>query len=347
MKTKLLFFTASLFALCELNAQVSLPFYDGLDYTIDEKLITAGTNAGFGDWNIPSFQSAGSSADPFIVASPVWVLPSGLPLATGNAMEFVGGGDDPVISIPDQGVTGSIYSSFVFKVSDQAGVSINSPEYLYSFAKTASDDKSLNYTSCVYFRKVDDNTFNLGISENNNTTNAVWASNAFAVNQDLFVVIYYDIDGAVSKMWINPVVDGSEPATTYITDETTTSTRNNINRIRINLGSNSKTPGIILDEIRIGNSWLAVTTNPTAGVSDNAFSSGVKIYPNPAKNFLKIETNNVTVSSISLYNILGKNVYSQNGLLNNELDISALSSGVYLMQINSDEDFITKKIIKE
>jgi|26BtaG_2_1085354.scaffolds.fasta_scaffold00230_3 hypothetical protein len=347
MKTKLLFLLTAVLSLYGLQAQVSLPYYDGIDYTIGEKLITEGTNTGFGDWMIPAFQSAGSSADPFIVASPVWSLPAGLPAATGNAMEFVGGGDDPVIPIPDQGDTGVIYSSFVFRAIDQSAVNTNSPEYFYSFAKTSSSGTSLNYTSCVYIRKVDDATFNLGISENNNTTNAVWAPNAFTLDQDLFVVIYYDIDNAVSKMWINPVVDGNEPATTYVTDETATSTRTNLDKVRINLGSNSKTPGIILDEVRIGNSWLAVTTNPTASVSKNEIANNVRVYPNPSRNFLNVETNNMTVTSLQFYNILGATVYTQNGLLNNKVDISTLASGVYLMKINSGDQSVTKKIIKE
>jgi len=347
MKTKLLFVIALFFALSEVKAQVSLPYYDGLNYTTGETLITPGTNAGFGAWEIPSFQSAGSSSDPFVISSPTWTLPSGLPAATGEAIEFVGGGDDPLIAIPDQGDTGVIYSSFVFRVTEQTAVSVNNPGYFYSFAKTASNGTSLNYTSCVYLRKIDENTFNVGVSENNNTTNAVWSPTAFSLNQDIFVVIYYDIDNAISKMWLNPVVNGSEPSTTLETDETATSTRTNLDKVRINLDSNARTATIQLDEVRIGNTWLEVTTSPTAGISDNNLSSKVKVYPNPANDFLNIETIGISISSVEMYNLLGKNVLTQNNSINNKIDISHLSSGIYLLKVNAEGRTFTTKIIKD
>lgn len=347
MKTKLLLLFVSFFAFANLKAQVTLPFYDNFDYLVGERLITEGTNEGFGAWTIPAFQSAGGSADPFVVVSPSWSLPSGLPAQSGNAIEFIGGGDDPVIVIPDQGDTGVIYSSFVFRNVDQSDVSINSPEYFYSFGKVASNGTSLNYTSCVYLRKVDENTYNIGISENNNTKKAVWSDTSFAVGQDVFVVINYDIENAVSKLWINPVVTGSEPATTFITDDEDTSPRNNLSMVRLNLGSNAKTPGIILDEVRIGNSWLSVTTNPTAGVSDKEMNANIKMYPNPAHNFVQIDANNMEVFSVELFNIIGGKVSTSFDSANNKVDISQIAQGVYFLKINSGERSITRKIIKE
>ena len=220
-----------IFSFCGVNAQVTLPYYEGFDYAVDAKLITAGSNAGLGSWTIPSFQPAASTSDPFITVSPLWKLPANLPSAKGNALEFVGGGDDPTLSIPDQDTTGVIYSSLMFRATDFAAVTVNNPVYFYSFARVASNGTSLNYTSCIYLRKVTETTFELGISENNNTTNAVWNTTALNANEDYCLVIKYDIDLATCYLWINPVLNGTEPATTLVTNETATSKRNNLTNI--------------------------------------------------------------------------------------------------------------------
>jgi hypothetical protein len=76
-------------------------------------------------------------------------------------------------------------------------------------------------------------------------------------------------------------------------------------------------------------------------------ASNVKIYPNPANDYINIESNVTQISKVVLYDILGKKVLSQNELTNNRLDISSLTKGVYFMKINANGNSITKKIIKK
>jgi hypothetical protein len=343
MKTKLLLLSSLLCTIGTMRSQVSLPYYEGFNYTVGSPLITPATHAGFGSWTIPSFQAAGSSPDPLLLASPSWTLPSNFPAATGNAIEFVGGGDDPVITIPNQGATGTIYSSFVFKITDQTAVTLNNPGYFYSFAKVATGGTSLNYTSCVYITKTSDTTFNIGISENNNTTNAVFTTTPLTINTDIFVVIAYDIDNAVSSMWINPVADGTQPTTTFVTNETTTSTRTDLTMVRLNLDSNAKTATIVMDEIRIGNTWIDVVPS-SLGVSSTNLET-VSIYPNPAKNFIQISTDASSVHTVSIFTLEGKNVLSASNT--NQIDVSNLSSGIYLVSIKAGNSETVKKLVIE
>lgn len=343
MKTKLLFLSSLFFTVCGMKAQVTLPHYDGFDYTVGSTLITPTTNAGFGSWTIPSFQSAGSTSDPLLVASPTWSLPANFPAATGNAIEYVGGGDDPIIEIPNQGATGNIYSSFVFRVTDQTGVTVNNPGFFYSFAKVATNLTSLNYTSCVYITKVSETTFNLGISENNNTTNAVFTTTPFNTNTDILIVIAYDIENAVSSMWINPVVDGTQPTTTYVTNETATTTRTDLSSIRLSLESNSKTPTIVLDEVRVGNNWIDVVPS-TLGVSSHSLEK-VTIYPNPAKNVLQINAGTVSINSVVINSLDGKQVLRAENT--KQIDVSSLTSGIYLVKVTGENFETVKKIVIE
>lgn len=83
--------------------------------------------------------------------------------------------------------------------------------------------------------------------------------------------------------------------------------------------------------------------------SINIQTSGIKIYPNPAQNFIIIEyynTNNQQVK-IEIGNILGKNVIQTTS--NNQqtrINITQLKKGVYFIHIKSGEKSYTKKFIK-
>ena len=69
----------------------------------------------------------------------------------------------------------------------------------------------------------------------------------------------------------------------------------------------------------------------------------LSIYPNPASNFLNINTNTV-IDKVEFYDIVGKLVL--NSKYTNTIDIAHLSDGLYLVRIYSGNQSITKKIIK-
>ncbi|MGL6129564.1 T9SS type A sorting domain-containing protein [Chryseobacterium artocarpi] len=52
-------------------------------------------------------------------------------------------------------------------------------------------------------------------------------------------------------------------------------------------------------------------------------------------------------STFTVYNLSGKKL--QNGIINTEkeiIDLSAYTKGIYLIEIKTDKDIITKKVIK-
>jgi len=53
-----------------------------------------------------------------------------------------------------------------------------------------------------------------------------------------------------------------------------------------------------------------------------------------------------------LYNVMGQMVYEKNiseqgGLINQQIDLSLLSEGIYLLKVNEGNTYFTKKIIKQ
>ena len=83
---------------------------------------------------------------------------------------------------------------------------------------------------------------------------------------------------------------------------------------------------------------------PTS-IKDLSTAIPINSYPNPVQHnihFDFIESNNY---SYHLVNLNGEVVLK--GILTNELDISHLKAGVYFIKIQSDDNTIVKKIIKQ
>jgi len=84
----------------------------------------------------------------------------------------------------------------------------------------------------------------------------------------------------------------------------------------------------------------------TAGVSDNA-ALNVSMYPNPAAGVLNLSAAN-TIEDAIIYNVLGREVMGLNIDSNSAaIDVSGLSSGIYLIKYTIGDAVGTAKFIKE
>ncbi len=98
---------------------------------------------------------------------------------------------------------------------------------------------------------------------------------------------------------------------------------------------------------------LSLKATATDSLLDNAtFDSATtsfSVSPNPANDFITVSNSeNILVNSISITDLNGR-VVKQNSftdVTNVQVNISDLSSGVYMMNITSDKGSVTKKIIK-
>ena len=72
-------------------------------------------------------------------------------------------------------------------------------------------------------------------------------------------------------------------------------------------------------------------------------------YPNPSKNKLKVQYEMNTNGSLKLLNIEGKTLINQKTLSGSqkiEIDTHKLKKGIYFINLSSDSESLTKKIIK-
>ncbi|MGH1387015.1 T9SS type A sorting domain-containing protein [Kordia sp.] len=89
-----------------------------------------------------------------------------------------------------------------------------------------------------------------------------------------------------------------------------------------------------------------IVSDATLSLDDVNITSDFKLYPNPSKGILNIQTNTTDSVSISIYDMLGKEVLNADKVTNT-IDISNLKNGMYLVKIATNDRSITKKIIKE
>ena len=82
--------------------------------------------------------------------------------------------------------------------------------------------------------------------------------------------------------------------------------------------------------------------------TDEFSSDNVNIFPNPAKGILNYTiSNQIVLTAITINDISGKQVFKSVNSINNSIDVSSLSSGVYFVTFKSDKNSVTKKFIKE
>lgn len=94
----------------------------------------------------------------------------------------------------------------------------------------------------------------------------------------------------------------------------------------------------------IGNFYFGATCEALS-VNDNILSQ-LSIYPNPSSDIITINTpSGVEIISINLYDVLGNVVLNQTS--NNQINISSLATGIYLLNINTTAGSIAKKIARK
>jgi len=78
------------------------------------------------------------------------------------------------------------------------------------------------------------------------------------------------------------------------------------------------------------------------GIDEKATSS-VMIYPNPAQDFITIQTSNI-VNAVKITDFSGKVLYKGTGT---NLDIRNLSNGIYFVRVTTDKGTSNAKFVKK
>lgn len=84
---------------------------------------------------------------------------------------------------------------------------------------------------------------------------------------------------------------------------------------------------------------------PQLSIPENEFN--ISIYPNPANDQLFIKSD-APINQVQIYSAQGKLVHSENESIGaNGIDISELTSGMYIIQVETEQGISTKKFVKQ
>ncbi len=114
--------------------------------------------------------------------------------------------------------------------------------------------------------------------------------------------------------------------------------------VRLNFGQSwgSSMGRLIIDELLLNSK----TENIISGISSNTNTPEISLYPNPTTD--KIIISGLNISHVSVLNLLGETVTTKEVNTSQlEIDLSNQPTGIYFIQIISEEKQTVKQIIKE
>ena len=313
-------------------ACIPFPVYESFDYTAGTDLIASTL------WENNSNSSdeiqvvTGTLANPFSVGQ--------YPDPVGNMVSFDGTGSDSYIEFNDTN-SGKLYTSFIFNVTDISAQQANGGYF------AILSEASGGFKGRIWLRPdtTDGTKFNIGLSTSANSS-ATYHTTAHTTGVEIFVVMSFDFTTNEFKTWVDP-----DPATFEATEPTADitlgDTLSNLGRFGLRQDSGNETPPINFDELRIDTSWAGVTPKTaTASTRDNSIE-GFATYPNPItdKRFT-ITSLSSNTKQVSIFNVLGKNVLSKSfsGTKSN-IDVSSISSGIYILKVTENGKTATKKLV--
>lgn len=252
--------------------------------------------------------------------------------ATGNSVALAGTGSDTLLPFTDS-TSGDIYASFLIKVTDLTGISTTTGStYFASFSSAG------NVYSGKIWIKSTGTQYQYGISATTAAADIVWSPNLYNINTTQYLVLGYNFTNNLLALYENPTIGSSASATISATPATALIS---IANFVFRQDSATSTPAMTIDELKI-------TTTPNFTLANQSFSQidGLKMYPNPAKNNLFIETALNSDINVSIINVLGKEVINSK-VSNNAVTISGLTPGMYIVKITEEGKTSTKKLIIE
>jgi hypothetical protein len=105
---------------------------------------------------------------------------------------------------------------------------------------------------------------------------------------------------------------------------------------------------VVLDENGCYNrSEQIITVDACTSVEESKFAKSIRVYPNPANDYVIVESEMIQNSRIRIYDIAGKEVHQQLNLKDkNNINVSQFPNGVYTIIITNDQDSAHIKFIK-
>ena len=101
----------------------------------------------------------------------------------------------------------------------------------------------------------------------------------------------------------------------------------------------------------VGSCTFELTVESILGVEDNKLDNAIVIYPNPAQDIVIFaNTSGILLNQAVIYDVNGRQISTidlSDMQQEKTVDVSNLSSGVYMVQFQSDDASTVKRLVKE
>lgn len=194
----------------------------------------------------------------------------------------------------------------------------------FAFPNSVAQDKSIILKNCLSFDSKHGSIHGTGIQVTNS-----WQMTPFSVSADDFLSVDH------TQMLLPRKEDGSLPDITFM---------------HLAPGSELIDAGTNIGFQFRGQSpdLGCFESAGILGVHDDDITSNIRLFPNPAKDLLHIESA-VMLQKLSIYNAQGTLLIQYMGLGNSDykIDVSGLKPGVYTLLFQSDDKNVFRKIVIE
>ncbi|MDC0380893.1 T9SS type A sorting domain-containing protein [Flavobacteriaceae bacterium] len=234
--------------------------------------------------------------------------------------------EDIQVAFSTQNITGDIYASFDFSVADPTVYTDDDFEYFFLFKPTTN-----TFRAKVDIAAFSSSGFKPGISSISSTAEVVWAQDLnYATTYRM--TVKYNTSTGLSQMWIDAELETDTSIST-----TTASTVSDIDAAAFRQSSAFPDQTITIDNLKVATSFAnTLSTNISKQVQ---FS----LYPNPISSDIVYISGIAGVKKAILHDLMGRVVLKAK--IENQLNISGINSGVYLLELTSGDKKATKKLI--
>ena len=252
-------------------------------------------------------------------------------VSSGQAVLQMGGGSED-ISLVFTSVSGSLYYGLDFSVDDLGAPYTGTDNEYFAHFKTDGFDYSARLDVVAPTSTGD---FSVGISTDQGTADLVWATD-LTYGTTYRVIVKYDQDTNQTQLWIDASVEGD----TSILGLDQPDPGDSVSQFALRQSGSSESETIRVDNLSIGTTFGAVTLG-TNDFETNNF----KIYPNPTNTgYVNISSLNSEVLNAKVFDVLGKEVLDSR-VENNQLNVSNLNAGMYILKLSQNNATVTKKLI--
>lgn len=231
-------------------------------------------------------------------------------------------------------VSGSIYYALDFTVMNPGSVISGTDNEYFALFKDSGSGFSAQFDIVPPATTGD---FSVGIASGSSTADSVWATD-LTYGVSYRATVKYDQDNNIAQLWIDAAIESD----TSILGADLDGAGKSIVSFALRQSDSNLNEGILVDNLRIGTTFAETSLS----ISKTEIE-GFATYPNPVtNNQFTITSLSTDAKQVSIYNVIGKRVLATDfSGTKSIIDVSSISSGLYILKVTEGNKTATSKLV--